>query len=190
MYIRLLLCLALLPAALLHAQQPQRSTGPLWIQPAVGIVPWGLPVKGSLSVVLEYPVAGSIILAARSAAGTALSRSSYDIETNYSIFLAQQLGAGVSFSGRKKFARYSFLLLGGVKHIAFKETLRQPELETVTTTSRTTMPDIGLSCGLSLGRGRYRFHTRAYLPFYPFGGYPISTYTSISFEAGVGICLP
>ncbi|WP_118974818.1 hypothetical protein [Taibaiella koreensis] len=171
----------------LQAQQSQPSAPPLWVQPAIGIVPWSLPVKATGSILLEYPVARNITLAAHSAFGSVLDKDGFDIKTRYSIFLAQKLGAGLSFSGKKKRVRYAFLLLGGVKYIAFKESLEHPELETVTTTSHVTMPDVGLLCGLSLGRKRYVFHTRAYLPFYPLKGYPISTYTSISLEAGVGI---
>lgn len=191
MHIRSLfyLVLSILCAMPAAAQAQQPAPGTLLLLPAAGIQPWGLPVKGVASVLLEYPLRGRFTIAAHSTFGTALSQNSFDIKTNYSILLSQKLGVGLSLSGKRKFARYSFLLLGGIKHLAFKETLEEPELETRTTLSRTTMPDIGLLCGLSLGRGSFCFHTRAYLPFYPFKGYPISTYTSISFEAGIGIRL-
>lgn len=183
-------CFLLLTAFPGYAQDSsQVRTGQLLFKPSVGAMPWSLPLKVSASVLLEYSLRERWVLASRSVLSHVLTRDSYDVHTHYSYILGQQFGGGYSFAGRRRWARYTFLLLGGVKHIAFKETMDHPGVAAMTIVSRTTMPDVGLLNEVSFGRKRMTFDVKAYLPFYPFEGYPISTYKHISFEMGVGMRL-
>ncbi|NML38666.1 hypothetical protein HHL17_15770 [Chitinophaga sp. G-6-1-13] len=183
-------CLILL-ATSVHGQD-HPATSPLshlTIKPAIGILPWSLPVKALTSVVLEYPLKGNWVVGSHTMLASAVARNTYNIETNYSLQFSQKFGVGYSMTGPRKFIRLTLLAMGGVRRIAFKETLDYPGLEKITTKTSTTMPDVGLLVDWSLGRKRYTFNARTYLPFYPFEGYPVSTFQNISIEMGMGMRL-
>ncbi|MBC9914674.1 hypothetical protein [Chitinophaga varians] len=161
----------------------------LTIKPAVGVLPWSLPVKALTAVTLEYPLKGNWVLGAHTMLASAVAKNTYNIETNYSLQFSQKFGVGYSMTGPRKLVRLTLLAMGGARRIAFKETLDYPGLEKITTKSSTLMPDVGLLVDWSLGRKRYTFNVRTYLPFYPFEGYPVSTFQNISIEMGVGMRL-
>ncbi|WP_160710750.1 hypothetical protein [Chitinophaga solisilvae] len=187
---RFTICLMLLAASVYG--QDHRASSPwsrLTIKPAVGVLPWSLPVKALTSLSVEYPLKGNWVIGSHTMLASAVTRNTYNVETNYSLQFSQKFGIGYSMTGPRKFVRLTLLAMGGLRRIAFKETLDYPGLEKITTSSRTTMPDVGLLADWSLGRKRYTFNARVYLPFYPFEGYPLSTFQQISIESGVGIRL-
>ncbi|MBC9928936.1 hypothetical protein [Chitinophaga qingshengii] len=159
------------------------------LKPAIGVLPWGLPVKGLTSLSVEYRLKGNWVLGSHTMAASVVAKNTYNVETNYSWQFSQKFGIGYTMTGPKKFIRLTLLAMGGVRQVAFKETLNYPGLEKVTTQSSTTMPDAGLLVDWSLGRKRHTFNTRVYLPFYPLEGYPLSTFQQISIEMGLGIRL-
>ncbi|ASZ12563.1 hypothetical protein CK934_17155 [Chitinophaga sp. MD30] len=161
----------------------------LTIKPAVGILPWSLPAKALAAVLVEYPIKGNWVAGSHTMLASAIAKNTYNIQTNYSLQFSQKLGIGYSVTGPKKFIRLTVLAMGGLRRIAFKETLDHPGLEKISTQSAITMPDVGLLLDWSLGRRRHTFNARVYLPFYPFEGYPISTFQNISLEMGLGIKL-
>lgn len=172
--------------------QNQSTSSPLsrfTIKPAIGVLPWSLPVKGLASVLVEYPLKGHWVAGAHTMLASAIARNTYNIETNYSLQLSQKFGIGYTMAGPRKFIRLTLMAMGGVRRTAFKETLDYPGLEKITTKSSTLLPDVGLLVDWSLGRKRHTFNARVYLPFYPFEGYPISTFQNISIEMGMGIKL-
>lgn len=171
----------------LHGQEQPLSR--FTIKPAVGALPWSLPAKGLAAVSIEYSLKGNWVLGARAMLASAVAKNTYNVETNYSFQLSHQLGVGYTMTGPKKFVRLTMLAMGGVRRIAFKETLDYPGLEKITTKSSTTMPDVGLLLDWSLGRKRHTFNAKVYLPFYPFEEYPVSTFQHISMEMGMGIRL-
>ncbi|SKA29156.1 hypothetical protein SAMN04488128_10374 [Chitinophaga eiseniae] len=173
----------------LHGQEQEQSLSRFTIKPAVGALPWGLPVKGLAAVSVEYSLKGNWVLGAHAMLASAVAKNTYNVETNYSYQLSQKVGIGYTMTGPKKFVRLTVLAMGGVRRIAFKETLNYPGLEKITTQSSTTMPDVGLLLDWSLGRKRRTFNAKVYLPFYPFEGYPVSTFQHISIEMGMGIRL-
>ncbi|MCW3465156.1 hypothetical protein [Chitinophaga nivalis] len=185
-----LICLLLLTASASGQTPSTRSSLPgLAIKPAIGVLPWGLPVKGLASLLLEYPIKGNWVVGSHTMLASAVAKNTYNIETNYSLQFSQKFGAGYTMTGPQKFVRLTVLAMGGVRRVAFKETLDYPGLEKITTKSSTVLPDVGLLLDWSLGRKRHTFNTRVYLPFYPFEGYPVSTFQQISIEVGVGIQL-
>jgi hypothetical protein len=167
------------------APEPPRFT----IKPAIGLLPASIPLKATGSVLVTYPLARGWRLASHTASSSVINKNSYEVRTDYSLQFSQKFGGGYSFTNGKKWVRLTLLLMGGVKHITFKETLSAPGLERITTRSSTTMPDVGLLCDWALGRKRHTIDARLYLPFYPFSGYPISTYRSIGVEVGLGLPL-
>lgn len=48
--------------------------------------------------------------------------------------------------------RHTLLALGGVRHIAFKETLEHPELDRISISTHQTVADYGLMYELSVGK--------------------------------------
>lgn len=184
------ICLMLLAASVYGQDHPATSPlSRLTIKPAIGVLPWSLPVKALTSVLVEYPLSGNWVAGSHTMLASAVAKNTYNIETNYSWQFSQKLGVGYSMTGPRKFIRLTVLAMGGVRRIAFKETLDYPGLEKMTTKTSTTMPDVGLLVDWSLGRKRHTFNARVYLPFYPFDGYPVSTFQNISIEMGMGIQL-
>lgn len=187
---RFFICLMLLASGTYGQDQP--ATLPLsnfTIKPAIGVLPWGLPVKALAAVLVEYPLKGNWVIGAHTMLASAVAKNTYNIETNYSLQGTQKFGVGYTMTGPKKFVRLTLLAMGGVRYITFKETLDYPGLEKITTKTSTILPDVGLLVDWSLGRKRHTFNARIYLPFYPFDGYPVSTFQNISVEMGLGIRL-
>lgn len=115
------------------------------------------------------------------------------IRNNYNCAFSQKIGLGISIFTKKSSSTFS--LLAGIKYNAIKETLNNPEFEKVVVTLNSISPDYGLMYQLKIGKKKYYFSYRMYLPFYP---YPTKSFditcvdgnlANISLEAGVGIRL-
>lgn len=115
------------------------------------------------------------------------------IKTNYNYSLSQKFGVGTSLY--LKNSSHTFSLIAGIKYDTFKETLENPEFEKVSASISSTSPDVGLMYSLKIGKKKYFFSYRMYIPFYP---YPFKSsdinsmdgnMANISLEFGFGIRL-
>jgi hypothetical protein len=115
------------------------------------------------------------------------------IKTNYNYSLSQKFGAGTSLYTKHSSNTFSFI--AGIRYDAFKETLENPDFETVSASVSSVSPDLGLLYNLKIGRQKYFFSYRMYIPLYP---YPFKSsdilatdgnVANISLEFGLGIRL-
>lgn len=174
----------------LQAQDTLRQKKVLEIKPAIGAT--GSPVKTTVSVMMFHPLNSRFSVVSHSMISFSLFRNSFDeyIKTHYNYSLSQKLGIGYSLYGKKGKSRHTLLALGGIRHIAFKETLQNPDLEQISISTHSTVGDYGLMYEFSVGKKRYTFDTRLYLPFSPIRYYPQGTLTNLIYlEVGIGIRL-
>ena len=139
-----------------------------------------------------HPLNSRFSVVSHSMISFSLFRNSFDeyIKTHYNYSLSQKLGIGYSLYGKKGKSRHTLLALGGIRHIAFKETLQNPDLEQISISTHSTVGDYGLMYEFSVGKKRYTFDTRLYLPFSPIRYYPQGTLTNLVYlEVGIGIRL-
>jgi len=122
-----------------------------------------------------------------------LHRNFNHIKTNYNYSIGQSLGAGTTFFAKR--SSHSILLMFGVKHTNFRETLDNPKFEKVSASISATSPDMGLRYNFPYGIKKFFFHWGFSLPLYP---YPVKTsnieavtgnLSTISLEVGLGIRL-
>lgn len=127
------------------------------------------------------------------ALNNALQRNFNYIQTNYNYTLSQKFGVGTSFY--TKHSSHTFSFMAGIKYDAYKETLENPDFETVSASVSSVSPDVGLMYNLKVGKKKYFFSYRMYIPLYP---YPFKTSdinaldanaASLSMEFGIGIRL-
>lgn len=166
----------------------------LTIEPAIGINP--MPMSDIVvSNLVQWNVKKQFSIVSRSSVSfnTAFARNFNYIKTDYSYSLCQTIGIGTSFY--LKHSSHTFALMAGVKYDATKETLNNPNFERVSVAAKTVSPDFGLMYNLKLGRKKYFFSYRMYLPLYP---YPFKSteinaidgnLANISLEFGLGIRL-
>lgn len=166
----------------------------LQIAPAIGLNPW--PTADLVfSNLVEYNITGHFSLAAYStySHNNAFHRNFNYIQNEHNYSLSQKFGVGTTI--HKKRASHAFLLLGGIKYSKSKETLENPEFETISGQTASFDPDFGAMYHLQLGKKKYFFSYRMYLPLYP---YPIQrpditaidgNMANISLEFGLGIRL-
>lgn len=186
----LLICLYTFIGVQLQAQDTIRQKKVLEIKPAIGAT--GSPVKTTVSVMMLHPLNSRFSVVSHSMISFSLFRNSLDeyIKTHYNYSLSQKLGIGYSLYGKKGKSRHTLLALGGIRHIAFKETLQNPDLEQISISTHSTVGDYGLMYEFSVGKKRYTFDTRLYLPFSPIRYYPQGTLTNLIYlEVGIGIRL-
>ncbi|HCN49136.1 MAG TPA: hypothetical protein DIT10_08585 [Chryseobacterium sp.] len=186
----LLICLYTFIGIQLQAQDTLRQKKVLEIKPAIGAT--GSPVKTTVSVMMLHPLNSRFSVVSHSMISFSLFRNSFDeyIKTHYNYSLSQKLGIGYSLYGKKGKSRHTLLALGGIRHIAFKETLQNPDLEQISISTHSTVGDYGLMYEFSVGKKRYTFDTRLYLPFSPIRYYPQGTLTNLIYlEVGIGIRL-
>ena len=186
----LLICLYTFIGIQLQAQDTLRQKKVLEIKPAIGAT--GSPVKTTVSVMMLHPLNSRFSVVSHSMISFSLFRNSFDeyIKTHYNYSLSQKLGIGYSLYGKKGKSRHTLLALGGIRHIAFKETLQNPDLEQIRISTHSTVGDYGLMYEFSVGKKRYTFDTRLYLPFSPIRYYPQGTLTNLIYlEVGIGIRL-
>jgi hypothetical protein len=166
----------------------------LTIEPAVGINP--MPSSDLLiSNLIQWNIKKRLSLVAHtyySFNDAFLGDVNY-IKTNYNYSISQKFGIGTSLFLKNSSHTISFL--AGVKYDAFEETLENPEFEKVSASVSTWSPDVGLMYSLKIGKKKYFFSYRMYIPLYP---YPFESsdilaidgnIASISLEFGFGIRL-
>ena len=95
----------------------------------------------------------------------------------------------------RKHTSHTFSFMAGIKYDAFKETLENPEFEKVSASVSSVSPDVGLMYNLKIGKKKYFFSYRMYIPLYP---YPFKSsditaidgnMANLSLEFGFGIRL-
>lgn len=175
----------------LNTEYPVRR---LTIEPAIGLNPWpmsDLVISNLVQLAINEEL--SIVShTAYSYNGVFLRDFNY-IKTNYNYTLSQKFGIGTALNS--EYSSHTFSLLAGVKYDAFKETLENPEFETVSASVTSISPDFGLMYNLKKGKKKFFFSYRTYLPLYP---YPVKSsdifsidgnLANISMEFGLGIRL-
>ena len=166
----------------------------LTTEPAIGINPY--PTSDFLITNLaQWNIKKriSIISYTSYAFNNAFQRTFNYIKNDYNYSISQKFGVGTTFYTNH--SSHTFSLVAGIKYNAFKETLENPDFEKVSISLSSTSPDFGLLYNLKIGKKRYFFSYRMYIPLYP---YPVkSNYVdsfdgnkaNISLEFGVGIRL-
>lgn len=166
----------------------------LTLEPAIGINPYpsaDLLISGLVQWNSSKRL--GIVSYTSYAYNNAFQRTLGHVKNDYNYSLSQKFGIGTSRYGKR--TAHSLALLAGVKYDAFKETLEDPDLADVTASVKTVSPDVGLMYSLKVGRQKYYFSYRMYIPLYP---YPIKTLdlwsmdgnlANISLEFGVGVRL-
>jgi len=187
---RLTFIFLFMTAFYIQAQDSTKHVASLEIKPAIGGT--GSSIKPTVSTMILYPLNHRFSVVSHSMFSFLLFRNSPQqyIKTHYNYSFSQKMGLGYSLYGKKGKSRHTLLALGGIKHVAFKETMDNPELEKVTVSTRNTVPDYGLMYEFSLGKKRCTFDTRLYLPLSPIRYYPLGTLTNLAYlEMGIGIKL-
>lgn len=166
----------------------------LSIEPAMGLNPW--PMSDLvLSNLVQWNVNKRLSLVSHSSYtyNNAFLRDFNYIKTNYNYSLSQKIGLGTSFYS--KHSSHTFSLLAGIKYDAYKETLENPEFDKVSASVTSIRPDVGLMYNLKVGKGRYFFSYRMYIPLYPYPFKSLDILTTdgnmanLSMEFGLGITL-
>ena len=115
------------------------------------------------------------------------------IKTDYNYTLSQKFGAGTSLY--TKHSSHTFSFMAGIRYDAFKETLENPDFDKVSASVSSFSPDVGLLYNLRIGKKKYFFSYRMYIPLYP---YPVKSsdfhtidgnMANLSLEFGLGIRL-
>ncbi len=146
----LLICLPVIIGMQLQAQDTIRQEKIFEIKPAIGAT--GSPVKPTISVMVLRPLNYRFSAVSHSMTSFLMfSNTPQYIKTHYNYSLSQKFGIGYSLYGKKK-SRHTLLALGGIRHIAFKETLEHPELERISISTHHTVADYGLMYELSVGK--------------------------------------
>ena len=123
----------------------------------------------------------------------AMQRDFNYIKTNYNYSLSQKFGVGTSLY--TKHSSHTFSFMAGIRYDAFKETLENPDFEKVSASVSSVSPDVGLLYNLKIGKKKYFFSYRMYIPLYP---YPFKSsdiwsidgnMANLSLEFGFGIRL-
>lgn len=113
------------------------------------------------------------------------------VKTDYNYSLNQKFGAGMMFNRKK--GSHTFMLMGGVKYTAYKETLNNPDFDKVSSSVSSVSPDYGLMYSYKRGWKNIFFTYRIYLPLYPypFKGtdilYTDGNMNNIALEFGIGM---
>jgi hypothetical protein len=123
----------------------------------------------------------------------AMDRNFNYIMTDYNYSLTQKFGIGTSLY--TKHTSHTFSFMGGIRYDAVKVTLENPELEKASASVSSVSPEVGLMYNLKIGKKKYFFSYRMYIPFYP---YPFKSSdfwaidgntANLSLEFGLGIRL-
>jgi hypothetical protein len=139
----------------------------LTIEPAIGLRPW--PISDFLiSNVLQWNIMNhlSIVSHTSYSFNSAFLRNYNYVKTNYNYSLSQKFGIGTSVYTKN--SSHTFSLIAGIKYDAFKETLENPEFEKVSASVSSISPDVGLMYNLKVGKKKYFFSYRMYIPLYPY----------------------
>jgi hypothetical protein len=175
---------------------PVKETGKykITIEPGIGISPMPI-VDMNLSNIIQVGITKrfSIISYTSIKENSLFKRNFNYIKTTNNHSLTQNLGMGTSFYTRRSIHTVS--LLAGIKYDTYHESLDNPKFEKVDVTIKSLSPDMGMMYNLKLGRKKYFFSYRMYIPLNP---YPLRSrdlnaidgnLSTISLEMGVGIRL-
>lgn len=166
----------------------------LTTEPAIGINPY--PTSDLLLTNLaqwNIKKRFSVVSYTSYSYNNAFNRNFNYIKNDYNYSISQKFGIGTSLYTRHSSHTLSFV--AGIKYNAFKETLDNPDFEKVSASESSTSPDLGLLYNLKIGKKKYFFSYRMYIPMYP---YPFkSAYVdaidgnmaNFSLEFGVGVRL-
>jgi len=162
------------------------------IEPAIGLEPMSDLIISNL-VQLNIKKRLSIVSYTSYSYNNAMQRDFSYIKTNYNYTLSQKFGVGTSLY--TKHSSHTFSLMSGIRYDAYKETLENPDFEKVSASVSSFSPDLGLLYNLKIGKKKYFFSYRMYIPLYP---YPIissdiwslnDNLVNLSLEFGLGIRL-
>ncbi len=166
----------------------------LKIAPAIGLNPW--PTSDLvISNLVQWDIKKRLSLLSYTAYtyNSVFLRDFNHIKTNYNYSLSQKLGVGTTLYSKR--AAHTFSLLGGIKYNSFKETLENPEFEKVSASVSSVSPDFGGMYHLQVGKKKYFFSYRMYLPLYPYPTQRLDitsidgNMANVSLEFGLGIRL-
>jgi hypothetical protein len=163
------------------------------IEPAIG-----LETSPAFDLIISNLVQWNIkkhlnILSYTSYSYNTMNRDFNYIKTNYNYTLSQKFGVGTSLY--MKHTSHTFSFMAGIRYDAFKETLENPDFEKVSASVSSFSPDLGLLYNLKIGKKKYFFSYRMYIPLYP---YPFKSsdfwvidgnMANLSLEFGLGIRL-
>lgn len=164
------------------------------IEPAIGLNPY--PTSDLVfSNLVQWNVKKHLSLVSHTsyAYNNVFLRVNNYVNTDYNYSLSQKFGVGTSLYSKRSSHTFSFI--AGIKYDSFKETLKNPEFEQVSAAESFISPDAGLMYSLKVGRNKYFFSFRTYIPLYP---YPLkssdvysmdSNMANLSLEFGFGIRL-
>ena len=162
------------------------------IEPAIGLEPMSDLIISNL-VQLNIRKRLSIVSYTSYSYNNAMQRDFNYIKTNYNYTLSQKFGLGTSLY--TKHSSNTFSLMAGIRYDAFKETLENPDFEKVSASVSSFSPDLGLLYNLKIGKKKYFFSYRMFIPLYP---YPLissdiwslnDNMANLSLEFGLGIRL-
>ncbi|MBK9017267.1 MAG: hypothetical protein IPM82_26210 [Saprospiraceae bacterium] len=178
-----------------HANIHQDFPGQtLKIAPAIGLNPW--PTSDLvISNLVQWDIKKRLSLVSYTAYtyNSVFLRNFNYIKTNYNYSLSQKVGVGTTLYSKR--ASHTFSLLGGIKYNSFKETLENPDFEKVSASVSSVSPDFGGMYHLQVGKKKFFFSYRMYLPLYP---YPVQrlditaidgNIANLSLEFGLGVRL-
>ncbi len=164
------------------------------ISPAIGLNPW--PTSDLvISNLVQWDIKKRLSLVSYTAYtyNTVFLRDFNHIKTDYNYSLSQKIGVGTTLFTKR--ASHTFSLLGGIKYNSFKETLENPDFEKVTASVSTVSPDFGGMYHLQVGKNKYFFSYRMYLPLYPYPTQRLDitaidgNIANVSLEFGLGVRL-
>jgi hypothetical protein len=166
----------------------------LTIEPGIGMTFYQMPaLLVSNLVQLNINKRLSIVSYTSYSYNNVFLRNFNYIKTNYDYSLSQKFGIGTS--RYTKHSSHTLSLMAGIKYDSFNETLNNPEFEKVTVSVKSVSPDVGLMYNLKIGKKKYFFSYRMYIPLYP---YPFKSsdvltidgnLANLSMEFGFGIRL-
>jgi hypothetical protein len=164
------------------------------LEPAIGINPW--PTSDLvISALVQWNIMKHLSLVSHTSYSynDAFAREYNYIKTNYNYSLGQKFGIGTSLY--TKHSSHTLSLLAGIKFDNFKETLDNTDFENVSASVTSVSPDAGLMYNLKIGRKKYFFSFRMYIPLYPYPVKSTDTWSldgneaNLSLEFGFGIRL-
>jgi hypothetical protein len=162
------------------------------LEPAIGLEPMSDLIISNL-VQLNIKKRLSIVSYTSYSYNNSMQRDFNYIKTNYNYTLSQKFGVGTSLY--TKHSSHTFSLMAGIRFDAYKETLENPDFENVSASVSSVSPDLGLLYNLKIGKKKYFFSYRMYIPLYP---YPVissdiwslsDNMSNLSLEFGLGIRL-
>ncbi|MEO6831871.1 MAG: hypothetical protein ABI378_06010 [Chitinophagaceae bacterium] len=103
------------------------------------------------------------------------------LKTNHSYSLLQKFGIGTTFY--TKGTANGFFLMGGFKYSSVKSTMNNPDFPQQTMSYSSLISDYGVLYNLKVGKKKYFFSGRVYIPL---NNLPLEPFESSTIELGVG----